>query len=33
MAVAAIQTIVTNVMLMTELDGLLALDPLTGIPR
>jgi hypothetical protein len=32
-AIAAIQTVVTDVVLMTKLDGLLALNPLTGIPR
>ena len=31
-AIAAIDTIITNVMLMTELDWLLALDPLARVP-
>jgi hypothetical protein len=31
--VAAIDAIVAHVMFMTELDGLLSFDPLTGIPR
>jgi len=31
-AIAAIDTIVAYVMLMTELDWLLALDPLAGVP-
>src|SRR6476620_7694483 len=33
MAVTAIQAVVANVMFMTELDGLLPFDPLTGVPR
>jgi|SRR6266567_2170665 len=32
MAIATIDAIVADVMLVTELDWLLALDPLTGVP-
>src|SRR5882762_195361 len=31
-AIAAIDTVIANVMLMTKLDWLLALDPLAGVP-
>jgi hypothetical protein len=31
-AIAAIDTVIANMMLMTELDWLLALDPLAGVP-
>jgi hypothetical protein len=33
MAVTAIDTVVANVMFVTELNRLLAFDPLTGVPR
>ena len=32
MTIATIDTVVADVMLMTELDWLLALDPLAGVP-
>ena len=33
MTVTAIDAVVADVMFMTELDGLLAFDPLAGVPR
>jgi hypothetical protein len=31
-AITAINTVIADVMFVTELDRLLALDPLTGVP-
>jgi hypothetical protein len=32
MAITAINAVISDVMFMAELDGLLSLDPLAGIP-
>jgi hypothetical protein len=32
-AVATINTVIADVMLVTKLDGLLTLNPLAGVPR